>query len=203
MIFFNHWRVSSMVADDLAPIWWQNICNHHEDVAQSVHLWVLQPNVHHISIQIFNDALLSIMFRWGQFQCDIVPLRYSHYVYINKYLWAVIIWVFLLVILRQKLYYRHKVISRNEIQCCDLGGFSDGCISHGNRIPWEAFQLFIYDGQTHCLATLRISDHHNNKMHQVWLPLWLTCRMAQASFHIENVYHCSHQKTKSERKCST
>ena len=32
MMFFDHWRVSMVVADVLVPIWHQDICNHHDDV---------------------------------------------------------------------------------------------------------------------------------------------------------------------------
>ena len=38
MIFFNHLRVCMMVADDLMPIWCQDICNHHDDLGWLVHL---------------------------------------------------------------------------------------------------------------------------------------------------------------------
>ena len=74
----------------------------------------------------------------------IVPLKYSHYLWRNIYELSSHGW-FWSVILRQKLYYRHNVISRNEIQCSDLAGFSDDCTSHDDKIPWQLF-LFIFSG---------------------------------------------------------
>ena len=76
------------------------------------------------------------------------------FMYIKYYLWAVITRVVETGdTSRQKLYYKHKVISRNEMQYRDLGGFSVGCPSHDQKIPWKAFWLLIYDGHTHGLAT--------------------------------------------------
>ena len=37
-IFFNHWSVSTMVVDALAPTWRQDICNHHGDPGRLVRL---------------------------------------------------------------------------------------------------------------------------------------------------------------------
>ena len=33
----HNWE-SMVVADDLAPIWRQGICNHHDDIDQSMHV---------------------------------------------------------------------------------------------------------------------------------------------------------------------
>ena len=80
--------------------------------------------------------------------------KYSHYIYKNIYELSSPGWFFL-IILKQKLYYWHKVINRNERQCCDLGGFSVGCTSHQDEIPWQHFQVIFLDDWTCDLAILK------------------------------------------------
>ena len=84
----NHRRVSIVVADVLARIWYQAICNHHDDVDQSVHQKCpkLKPNRITIIVQLgfrwWPQAItvtqwkLSLWPQWGkritfgtQFQC--------------------------------------------------------------------------------------------------------------------------------------
>ena len=45
MWYYSQTAVSMEVADDLVPVWRQAICNHYDDLNQSVHVKNLVPNV--------------------------------------------------------------------------------------------------------------------------------------------------------------
>ena len=89
-ISFNHWGVSTVIADGLVPFWHREICNHHEVIGRLVCLRSSEPNGF---IDIFVWMWWLAWVRTPLFQqhytVNLYPHTWRHYMRVSRniYYW--------------------------------------------------------------------------------------------------------------------